>query len=83
MQYIEYQFVIRALYDSMAWSGKKEQFSCTLSELHLPDHLSDEEQERRGEEEIKRAHPRRTRNKQNLNQLGRDLSLKKAEMPLF
>ena len=28
LQYIEYQFVIRALYESMAWSGKKEQFSC-------------------------------------------------------
>ena len=63
--------------------GKKEQFSCTLSELHLPDHPSDEEQERRGEEEIKRAHPRRPRNKHNLNHLARDLSLKKAEMPLF
>ena len=28
LQYIEYQFVIRALYDSMTWPGKKEQFSC-------------------------------------------------------
>ena len=54
-----------------------------LSELNLPDHPSDEEQERRGEEEIKRARPKKTQNKHNLNHLGRDLSLKKAETPLF
>ena len=36
LQYIEYQFVIRALYDSMAWSGKKEQFSCVpIATLHF------------------------------------------------
>ena len=63
--------------------GKIEQFSCTVSELHLPDHPSDEEQERRGEEEIKRARPKKALNKHNLNHLARDLSLKKAETPLF
>ena len=36
LQYIEYQFVIRALYDGMAWSGKKEQFSCVpIATLHF------------------------------------------------
>ena len=36
LQYIEYQFVIRALYDGMTWSGKKEQFSCVpIATLHF------------------------------------------------
>ena len=36
LQYIEYQFVMRALYDSMTWSGKKEQFSCVpIATLHF------------------------------------------------
>ena len=36
LQYIEYQFVIRALYDGMAWSGKKEQFSCvSIATIHF------------------------------------------------
>ena len=35
LQYIEYQFVMRVLYDSMTWSGKKEQFSCVpIATLH-------------------------------------------------
>ena len=63
--------------------GKIEQFSCILSELNLPDHPSDEEQERRGEEEIKRARPKKTQNKHNLNHLARDLSLKKTETLFF
>ena len=36
LQYIEYQFVIRVLYDGMTWSGKKEQFSCVpIATLHF------------------------------------------------
>ncbi len=36
LQYIEYQFVTRALYDSMAWSGKNEQFPCVpIATLHF------------------------------------------------
>ena len=36
LQYVEYQFVIRALCDGMTWSGKKEQFSCVpIATLHF------------------------------------------------
>ena len=36
LQCIEYQFVTRALYDSMAWSGKNEQFPCVpIAILHF------------------------------------------------
>ena len=36
LQRVEYQFVMRALYNSMAWSGKNEQFPCVpIATLHF------------------------------------------------